>query len=143
MNGLTVDLDRNAVSYGGKTVGIPPQECVFWHALAEAHPKPVRFEKFRIALWGAADNEPDGWAMLIKVYASRVRLLARELGLQVVSVYNVGYRLALAGEELLQGETSGRATKLGKKAGRSAKQPAPIAAVPLQEITDANSQPIA
>lgn len=79
---LAIDINSNVMSYRGRAWKVQPQLCVFAHVIAQAWPKAVAAEDLIYALYGAQDG-PDTAPLILKQYASRLRSVLQDTGMEL------------------------------------------------------------
>ena len=92
---LVVNLDYNTASRNGLMFGMEPQSAVLLKELANKWPTAVTHERMESATYGWTEPTTDEPKKVVRVRISRLRHQLRPLGLGIVSVYGIGYRLEL------------------------------------------------
>jgi len=96
--GSTVDRDlplvsreTNLVTYGKQTIKLSPAQTIIADVLVSSWPSMVANDRIIQRMW---DDEPERPDISIRTQMHRVRMVMRQLGFDVASVYSEGYRLA-------------------------------------------------
>lgn len=88
-----MDLNSNAIHYGGRTIDCSPQVTETIFALNQCWPRMAIYGDVSGALWG--HHGPDHDLATVRVYISLARKPLREFGIAIEPVNRRGYRLVL------------------------------------------------
>ena len=90
-----IDGDSRALIYKNKSVILRPVELKIASLLARRIPGTVTHDTIYAELWDP-DLEPDDARNNVKVQIANLRVQLKPLGIEIVNVFCVGYRMVLA-----------------------------------------------
>lgn len=88
-----VDLNSNTLMSGNKTVALEPKEALLMDLLLRRAPGTVTRDSLIMYAW--PDGEPEVAETGLKVRLCYLRKKAELLGVKIVNVHSVGYRVVL------------------------------------------------
>lgn len=89
---LSVNLETNTARRGGLTIKLTPGQAVILHTLAERFPKIATQATLYRALYGSSQKSD---IKTIRVAMTQLRKFLPVLKIEVHTIHNVGYMLAL------------------------------------------------
>lgn len=95
---ILVDLNTNAISYGGQTAIVNAKTAEMAAVLAAGSPNAVGFDALISGMWGAFGKRKNK-RKLLGSYALFLRNAIRPLRLELYCIRGLGYRLVEAQEE--------------------------------------------
>jgi DNA-binding response OmpR family regulator len=96
-NRLIVSLEANQITRGGVSIHVTPLEAEYMHVLAKRYPACARRSATIAEIYGAG-HEPSDALSVIRTITSRLRRKLKPIGVEILNVQAVGYRLALSDE---------------------------------------------
>lgn len=88
-----VDLNSNHLVFRGRTVALSPKQAELMESLLRRAPGVVAHDTLVRHLWGR--DEPADPAKNIQVHVHRLRRVLAPLGISIINVLEVGYRVAI------------------------------------------------
>lgn len=91
---IEVDLGNNTVRRGSMVVKLTPQRAEFLYALWRAKGETLPYETLGVAMWGVdGAGWPESHKVAIRIYASRLRIALKDMGVRIRAVQGIGFRL--------------------------------------------------
>jgi len=90
-----VDLNTKTLLFGNSTVALELKEALLAEALARRAPEMVTVDNLLMAMYAPPADEPETSEVALRVVLHRLRPKAALLGVKIVNVHSVGYRMVL------------------------------------------------
>jgi DNA-binding response OmpR family regulator len=91
---LVINPDERCVMRLGHVLHLPEMPWRLFKALSR-QPSFLPQDRLFFAIWGGAEEEPEGVAGTLKVMVATLRRKLAPLGIAIISQYGTGYRLEL------------------------------------------------